>query len=43
MIDCFYLLTVQETLKSPPEPQFESINSSLLSLLYGLTFISVHD
>ena len=25
------------------KPQFESINSSVLSLLYGLTFTSVHD
>ena len=26
-----------------PAPQFESINSSVLSLLYGPTFTSVHD
>ena len=29
------LLTVQRTLKSSPAPQFDSINSSALSLLYG--------
>ena len=35
MIDWFDLLAVQGTLKSlPPTPQFKSINSSLLSLLY---------
>ena len=40
-IDCFDLLAVQRTLKSSPAPQFKSINSSALSLLYGptLTFI----
>ena len=31
------------TLKSSPVPQFESIDSSALSLLYGLTFTSVHE
>ena len=35
--DWFDLLTVQGTLKSPPTPQFKSINSSVLSLLYGPT------
>ena len=41
MIDWFDLLAVQEALKSSPVPQFESINSSALSLLYGpsLTFV----
>ena len=29
--------------ESSPVPQFESINSSALSLLYGPTLISVHD
>ena len=36
-------LAVQGTLKSSPAQQFESINSSALSLLYGPTLISVHD
>ena len=34
---------VEKTLKSPPAPQFESINSLALSLLYDPTFPSVHD
>ena len=34
---------VEKTLKSPPAPQFESINSLALSLLYDPTLISVHD
>ena len=29
--------------KSSPTPQFESINSSALSFLYGPTLISIHD
>ena len=29
--------------KSSPAPQFESINSSVLSLLYGLTLTSIHN
>ena len=29
--------------ESSPTPQFENISSSALSLLYGLTLISVHD
>ena len=33
-IDWCDLLAVQETLKSPPAPQFESINSLVLSLLW---------
>ena len=37
-IDWFDLLAVQGTLKSSPTPQFKSINSSLLSLLYGIYF-----
>ena len=36
-------LAVQGTLESSLAPQFESINSSLLSLLYGPTVTSVHD
>ena len=40
-IDWFDLLAVQGTIKSSPAPLFKSINSSLLSLLYGLT--SIHE
>ena len=29
--------------ESPPTPQFKSINSSVLSLLYGPTLASIHD
>ena len=43
MIDWFDLLAVQGTLKSSPAPQFESINSSALSLLYDPTLTSVYD
>ena len=39
-IDWFDVLAVQE---SSPAPQFESISSSVLSLLYGPTLISVND
>ena len=42
----FDILAVQGTLKSlqsSPAPQFKSINSSVLSLLYGPTLTSVHD
>ena len=43
-IDWFDLLAVQGTLKSLfPAPQFESINSSALNLLYGPTLTSIHD
>ena len=35
-------LAVQGTLKSSPAPQFESISSQVLSLLYGLTLTSIH-
>ena len=46
-IDWFDLFKVQGTLswwwESSPAPQFKSINSSALSLLYGPTLISVHD
>ena len=38
-IDWFDLLAVPGTLKSFPAPQFESINSSLLNLLYGQILI----
>ena len=42
-IDWFDLLAVQGTLESSPASQFESINSSMLSLLYGPTLTSTHD
>ena len=42
-IDWLDLLTVQGTLKSPPTPQFHSINSSAFSFLYGPTVTSIHD
>ena len=43
-IDWFDLLAVQGTLKeSSPALQFESINSVVLSLLYGPTLTSIHD
>ena len=42
-INWFDLLTVRGTLKSSPTPQFESINSLALSLLYGPTLTFTHD
>ena len=43
-IDWFDLLAVQGTLKSlSPAPQFESINFSVLSLLYSPTLTSIYD
>ena len=33
----------RDSQKSSLAPQFKSINSSVLSLLYGPTFTSVHD
>ena len=42
-IDWFDLLAVQGTLMSLLQHQFESIGSSLLSLLYGPTLTSIHD
>ena len=38
-----FTFAVQRTLKSSPVPQFESISSLTLSLLYGPTLTSVHD
>ena len=38
-----FRIAVQGTLKSLLQHQFESINSSVLSLLYGPTLTSVHD
>ena len=42
-IDWFDLLVVQGILKSSGVPQFESISSSVCSLLYGPTLTSIHD
>ena len=42
-VDCFALLTVQDSQESSPAPLVESINSTTLSFLYGLTLISIHD
>ena len=42
-IDRFDLLAVQGTLESSPAPQFESINSLVLSFLYSPTLTSVCD
>ena len=42
-MDWLDLLAVQGTLKESPAPQFKSISSSALSLLYGPTLTSVHD
>ena len=42
-IDCFDVLAVQGIFKSSWPSQFKSINSSVLSLLYGPTFTFVHD
>ena len=39
----FNLLAVQGTLKSSPTPQFKSINSLVLSFLYGPTLTTIHD
>ena len=41
-IDCFDL-AVQGTLKSLTAPQFKSISSSVLSLLYGPTLTFIYD
>ena len=42
-IDWFDLLAVQGTLKISPVPQFKSINSLVLSLLYSPSLTSIHD
>ena len=42
-MDWLDLLAVQGTLKSSPTPQFKSINSSALSLLYGSTLTSLRE
>src|SRR5574341_1123237 len=41
-MDWLDLLAVQGTLKSPPTPQFKSINSSALSFLHSPTLTSIH-
>ena len=43
IIDWFDLLAAQGTLKSSTAPQFESIGSLALSLLYGPPLTSIHD
>ena len=42
-MDWLDLLAVQGTLKSLVQPQFKSINSSVLSFLYTLTLTSIYD
>ena len=42
-IDWFDLLAIQGTQESSTAPQFKSINSSALSLLYGPALTSVYD
>ena len=42
-MDWLDLLAVQGTLKSLLQPQFKSINSSVLSFLYTLTLTCIHD
>ena len=42
-VDWFDLLAVQVALQSSPAPQFESINSLMLSLLYGSSLIPIQD
>ena len=42
-MDWLDLLAVQGMLKSPPTPQFKSINSSVLSLLHSPALTSIHD
>ena len=42
-MDWFDLPAVQGTLRSLPAPQFKSINSSALNLLYDPTLTSIHD
>ena len=42
-MDWLDLLAGQEALKTPPTPQFKSINSSVLSFLYSPPLTSIHD
>ena len=39
----FYPCSLKDTTQSSPTPQFKSISSSALSLLYGPTVTSIHD
>ena len=43
IIDWLDLLAVQGTQESSPAPQFKSINSSVVNLLYGPTLTCIHD
>ena len=43
MQDWFPLEWPRDSQESSPTPQFKSINSLVFSLLYGPTFISIHD
>ena len=42
-INWFYLLSVRDFQESSPVPQFKSINSSALCLLYGPALSTIHD
>ena len=42
-MDWLDLLAVQGTQESSPTPQFKSVNSSALSLLYSPTLTAIHD
>ena len=42
-IDWFDLCSPKDSLESSPTPQFKSINSLVLSPLYGPTLASIHD
>ena len=42
-MDWLDLLAVQRTLKSPPTPQFKTINSSALSFLYSPALMSIRN
>ena len=42
-IDCLNLLAVRDSQVFSPVPQYESINSLVLSLLNGLTLTFIHD
>ena len=42
-MDWLDLLAAQETQESSPTPQFKSINSSALRLLYGSVITSIRD
>ena len=42
-MDRLDLFAGQGTLKSPPTPQFKSINPSVLTFLYSPTLTSIHD